>query len=473
MSSSTMLYLSIALVALIAVAIAFGLVYISRLSTQAKSIEERKKRDEDDALVRKAADKSLDENVYEELKTLLDSSQRSQEVTKKLLELFAKEMDGRLSLANQQIAKKYEKVIEEKVKDQELVWKKYNEVLAEKKETDAVIRSVAEGLVVVGPDGKVVMMNPAAEKMLGVSRKEKIGKPINEGIREEALVSLVKVSPEDGNREIELDSMQDETRKTIRASSAVIENEDGQTVGMVSVLSDITRQKELDRLKSSFVASVSHELRTPLVSIDKSLSLLLSKTAGPLSATQEQFLVIAERNLKRLGRLIDDLLDLSKLEAGRVELKRQQVSLAGLIDECVDTLTNWAGTKSISITKQIHDGLPPVDADPDRLTQVVINLVGNAIKYTPKGGSVTVAAAAGDRHVQVSVADTGIGIARENIDKVFDKFYQVGEKVTADISGTGIGLSIAKELVELHGGKIWVESEKGKGSRFIFQLPVG
>jgi PAS domain S-box-containing protein len=342
-------------------------------------------------------------------------------------------------------------------------------VLSAKKETEAVIRSVAEGMVVVDAEGKVIMMNPAAERLLGVSNKEKIGKSLLEGLKEEQLVSLA----DKAGKEIELVSAHDETKKVLRASSAVVENENGQTVGMVSVLSDITKQKELDRMKENFVASVSHELRTPLVAIDKSLSLVLDKNSGEISETQRQFISIAERNLKRLGLLVNDLLDLSKLEAGKMELKRQASSIDKVIQETVDSLNNWARTKSINMETRLEQGLPELNINPDRIIQVLNNIIGNAIKFTPERGSIFIEAKLNsrERQVQISVADTGPGIAKENLSKVFDKFYQAGERASNDISGTGIGLAIAKEIVELHGGKIWAESEKGSGAKFIFTLP--
>lgn len=298
--------------------------------------------------------------------------------------------------------------------------------MVEKKDTEAVLKSIAEGLVVVDSEGKVIMMNPAAEKLLGVERKNKIGKNLLEGLKEERLVSLIKGSEKE--REIELISQQDETKKILRASSAVIEDENGRTVGMVSVLSDITKQKELDRMKSQFIASVSHELRTPLIAIEKSLSLLLSKAVGPISETQEQFLSIAERILKRLSRLINDLLDLSRLEAGRMRLETNPSSIEKIIDECVETFITWANTKSIKIEKRIQKNLPLVNIDPIRINQVLNNLIGNAIKFTPKNGRIIVEASLYPKEIRVSVADTGIGIPKDALNKVFDKFYQVHER---------------------------------------------
>jgi len=435
--------------------------------------EEERRRHEDEEASLLQQNKSLGENVEEVLSQLTDSDKLSRQASQRIVDIFSREVKKHIEDNTKQVAKHYEMILEEKTKDQEIVWKKYNSALVEKKQTDAVIRSVAEGLVVVGPDGKVLMMNPAAEKLLGVSKKEKVGKPINEDLREEQLITLTKKNNETGGKEIEFASESDETKRILRASSAVIENENGETVGMVSVLSDITRQKELERMKTGFVASVSHELRTPLIAIDKSLQLILSKTTGPLSETQEQFLTIAERNLKRLSRLIDDLLDMSKLEAGKMTLNRQPAAMAKIITDSVFAMDNWAKSKSVTIAQNIDEHMPDVNVDADRVTQILNNLIGNAIKFTPAQGTITVSAKAKKPgEIEVSVRDTGIGISAENLVKVFDKFYQVGERVSTDISGTGLGLSIVKELVELHGGKIWVDSEKGQGAIFTFILPV-
>jgi len=458
----------------ISILIAIFLVNFARASGQARlktdGLMRRSSLEQDTSLL----DDSLRNTIFEEVSHVVDSSEQGREIMKKVTGIIAEELEKKVELHTQELSEKYETILEQKNKAEEIAWKKYDKVLSDKKNTDAVIRSVAEGLVVVNAKGKVIMMNPAAERLLDVSKKEKIGKGLLDNLKEEQLVSMIKGDSDQEDREIEVISHQDETKKILRASSAVIENENGQTVGMVSVLSDITKQKELDQMKSNFVASVSHELRTPLVAIEKSLSLILNGTTGAISPQQEQFLTIAERNLKRLGRLINDLLDLSKLEAGRLDLRTQPVSIEKIITESVESLKSWADTKSIEIRKNMQPGLPEVNVDTDRITQVLNNLLGNSIKFTPEKGIIVVEAVLAENRnwLCVSISDNGIGISKEALPKVFDKFYQVGERVPTDITGTGIGLSIAKEIVELHGGKIWAESEAGSGTKFIFTLPL-
>ncbi|MFA5118465.1 MAG: ATP-binding protein [Candidatus Omnitrophota bacterium] len=355
--------------------------------------------------------------------------------------------------------------------------KKHSKVVqSEKDRIDNIIHHMADGLVVVDPQGKILLMNPQAETMLGVNHQYS-GTPIKDLVKDDHLLTVVKDIPtakdEVMQKDIELVGSNETTKKILRTSSAVVEDSFGKTVGMVTILNDVTKQKELDQIKSNFVANVSHELRTPLVAIQKSISLILEKTAGEISEPQEQFLSIAERNLKRLSLLINDLLDLSKLEAGQMRIKRSLCRIDKVIGDSTESLNIWAKTKAIEIRKSVQEGLPEINIDANRIIQVLNNLIGNSIKFTPQNGLITVEAKASPEKQEcyVLVKDNGIGIEEQNLKKVFDKFYQIGEKSTADVGGTGIGLAVAKEIVELHGGKIRVESKRGEGTVFTFTLP--
>lgn len=350
-------------------------------------------------------------------------------------------------------------------------------ILDEKERVDTVIRNLAEGVLVVDKSGKVLLMNPAAEKLLGVKQSEKVGKHVTEGIKEEQMVAMTSgdLRDQEGavSKKVELVSLNDQTKRILQASTAVIENEDGQTVGMVSVLSDVTRQKEMEELKTKFVSNVSHELRTPLVAIQKSLDLIIAKELGEVNPEQQKFLDIAHRNISRLSRLINDLLDISKIEAGGMSLKPRRFKLTELIEPILVNFENWAKNKQVVIEADYSSRDLEMEADPDRLTQVLTNLVGNAIKFTPDEGKITVEAKVKrEDHIEIAVRDSGIGIAPEDQVKIFNKFVQVSLSQPQGISSTGLGLTIAKEIVELHSGKIWVESEPGKGSRFVFELPL-
>jgi PAS domain S-box-containing protein len=471
MSSLTIIYIVTATISLL---LALLLIHLARLSGQTKGLGQDKEKSAYLA-PELLSTESLKRAISHEIGAVTGLKDSAEQISDRVSVIFNEELSKKLRQEMEEAGRKYETIIEQKSQSEEIAWQKYNKISSDKKQTEAVIRSIADGLLVVDGQGKVLMMNPAAEKLLGVSKKDKIGRSLSENLKEEQLISLVKGNSQDQSkqgREIELISQQDETKKILRASSAVIEDENGKTVGMVSVLSDITKQKELEQLKSNFVANVSHELRTPLVAMSKSISFILSKAAGEITENQEQFLSIAERNLKRLSILINDLLDLSKLDAGKMELKRDNLSIEDVIDEIIASLNTWAQTKSIVLEKNIHKGLPKVFIDSDRMIQVFNNLIGNAIKFTPNNGRIIIEVKLSTGQIEVSIQDNGIGIDPEDLPKVFEKFYQTGERASTDIGGTGIGLSIAREIIQLHGGKIWAESEKGKGAKFIFTLPL-
>ena len=251
-----------------------------------------------------------------------------------------------------------------------------------------------------------------------------------------------------------------------------------------------TRLQELDRLKSEFVSSVSHELRTPLTAIRMSVDNLVDGVAGDMSPTVQRYLVRVRDNTDRLTRLIADLLDLSRIEAGRMEVRIETLSVLELIRETLETLLPVAAEKQLELRVMPGEEVPAVAADRDRTQQILTNLVGNAVKFTPAGGRITVAArrissaglpaadsrqTAPDPHsqmVEIAVEDTGEGIPGDQLEAVFDKFHQVGRDGRSTVQGTGLGLAIARSLVELMGGSIRVESQLGAGSRFTFTLPT-
>ncbi|MDP3920278.1 MAG: ATP-binding protein [Candidatus Omnitrophota bacterium] len=358
-----------------------------------------------------------------------------------------------------------------------------NKIRREKACVDTVIRNLGEGLLVVDAEGKVVLMNPAAERLLNVKQGEKAGRHVREGLSEAHMLAMssgnLKDFSQSTEKKTEVIALNDDTRKVLQASTAVIENENGQTVGMVSVLSDVTRQKDLEELKEKFVANVSHELRTPLVAIQKSLALIIEEEVGAVNPEQKKFLTIAHRNIDRLSRLINSLLDVSKLEAGKMALRPTKFPVRELLLQTLATMDTWLKDKKIKVETRFSAADLDVEADADRITQIVTNLLGNAVKFTPENGTITVTAEAvidaeipGGKAIEVAVCDTGIGIAADDLTKIFDKFVQVGLAQPSGVSSSGLGLTITKEIVELHSGKIWAESELNKGSRFAIRLPV-
>jgi signal transduction histidine kinase len=238
--------------------------------------------------------------------------------------------------------------------------------------------------------------------------------------------------------------------------------------------------RRIDGMKTEFVSVASHELRTPLAAIKNAVQLVLKGTAGKINENQEKFLSMAERNINRLTNILNDLLNLSRIESGKIELNFENIRLKEIIELTASFLKPHADGKSIQIDVEVHEQLPVVYGDQEKIEQILTNLIGNAIKFTPEGGKILITAIPlskdqkggyGDR-VAVSVKDTGIGIPPEHLDAIFEKFHQVEGSLHRSVSGTGLGLAITKGLVEAHQGKIWVESELEKGSTFTFTLPI-
>lgn len=416
----------------------------------------------------------LDPNeILDQLKILSGSAKNQKKAAMTISSLLDEKVQEKVTAVKQEMTEKYGKLVEEKSQAAAEAQKKFKKTLSEKKQTEAIVRSVAAGVVVVNNKGEVLLMNPAAEKLLDTNQKDKIGQPLNEGAKDEQLFSMVKSTSLDGETDIEIDSQED-TKRILRSSSAVIEDENGQTVGMVTVLNDITKQKELDELKSQFLSNITHELRNPIGAIKQSIAVILEETAGPLTDPQQKFLSNAKRNLDRLSALIDDILDLSKLEANKMEIKLQTAAIDTVINEVCETLDTWAKNKGITLSKDIQKNLPEITIDPDRIIQVLINIISNAIKFTPEKGTITVGAKLSekDSQMEISIADTGVGIPKDDLPKIFGKFHQAKNRSAGDKSGTGLGLTIAQELVQLHGGEISVDSEEGKGTTFTFTLAL-
>jgi signal transduction histidine kinase/DNA-binding response OmpR family regulator len=242
--------------------------------------------------------------------------------------------------------------------------------------------------------------------------------------------------------------------------------------GMVAALRDISREVEVERLKNEFISTVSHELRTPMTSIKGYTDLLFLGMAGGLSDGQRSFLQIIKANADRLTALVNDILDISRIETGRIRLDIEALHLTEILSNVVLAFQEQYREKDLVLHWDKPEGLPLVRGDKDRVTQIFTNLIANAWQYTLPGGSVTVSVRRVDRFVQVDVADTGIGISEDNINRIFDRFYRVDDPVVEEASGTGLGLSIVKMFVDMLGGKIWVSSELGKGSTFSFTLPL-
>ncbi len=248
-----------------------------------------------------------------------------------------------------------------------------------------------------------------------------------------------------------------------------------QFLGTVSVFRDITREIELDRMKSEFVATVSHELRTPMTSIKGYADLLLLGAAGGVTDQQQRFLSTIKTNADRLSILVNELLDISRVDRGIVKLNLMPTDVQDVVDLTVNHLQSRISgeNKQLRVIVNIPEDIPQIRADYDKFTQILNNLVDNAFNYTRAGGTVTITAKADGPNVLFSVADTGIGIAREKQERVWQRFFRDDdEDLVKATSGTGLGLSIVKEYVNMHNGEIWLESETGKGTTFFVRIPI-
>lgn len=258
--------------------------------------------------------------------------------------------------------------------------------------------------------------------------------------------------------------------RRLRIFSTTVNDEVGQPMGEVRVVHDVTKEREIEEMKDEFFSTISHELRTPLSSIQGFVRLILEDEV-PDEETQREFLSIIGRQAEQLGQLVNNLLNISRLESGIFKMGREPVHLLDVLQRTVSKLRSIAQAKNIAVETKLPSSLPPVIGDEGWLEQVITNLVGNAIKFTPEGGTVRIGARQSNGEVVVEVSDTGPGIPADALDKIFTKFYRVVDDSSERPEGTGLGLHIARQIVELHGGRIWAESCVGQGSTFWFALP--
>jgi PAS domain S-box-containing protein len=329
----------------------------------------------------------------------------------------------------------------------------------------AILTGTADAIVATDADLRITLLNPAAERAFGVSFDQARGRPLGEALPYEeltqAFVRSREVDGPSGPSELPLP----DGRTLFCTVSPVAAGPKG-AGGWVSVLQDITTLKELDRMKSEFVSTVSHDLRSPLSVIRGYAEMLSHQTAGDV----QEYAARIKTSSEQMSELITDLLDLGKIEAGVGEV-RGSCQMEELVRAAVDTASFQAELRQIGLTSTVPDTLPPVLGDRGLLRQVLSNLISNALKYTLAGGSVAVRAWEDKGRVCVDVRDTGVGVPRQALPRLFEKFYRVPRPETEHIPGTGLGLAIVKAIVEGHGGQLWVESEVGEGSTFGFCLP--
>jgi len=350
------------------------------------------------------------------------------------------------------------------------------EVEEKVREFEATIESSPFGVLMVNMNGGITQMNASVRRMLeagtnhlGQSYERVIS---NEQIRD-AIYKALKQGEESGE---EITITRGDDGRTVeqhfQMQTTLVRGEDQQPIGVLAAFNDITEIRNVERMKTAFVSTVSHELRTPMTSIQGFIQTLLEDPEEEYydRAMRREFYTIINSECERLKRLINDLLNVSRIERGvALEMNFQSMSLAELVDKVIKIQSGY--TNKHILKTEIQPGLPNIVADPDKIDQVLTNLVNNAIKYSPDGGTITIKVTYDSQFVQVAVSDQGLGIPKDQIGKVFQKFQRVDSNDRRSIPGTGIGLFLVKDFVERHGGKIWVESEYGKGSTFTFSLP--
>ncbi len=358
----------------------------------------------------------------------------------------------------------------------------YHDVNARRERWEAVFRFTDEGIVIFDGEGKIVGFNPAAINMTGYEAAEAIGKPfvkIVKSISKEG-TDLARVSPV--NRILaegitvakseQLLEVKGGVRLWTEVSYSPIFDDAGRVTSGIAIIRNIQKDREIEEIKSDFISIVSHELRTPLTAIKGFLSMVLKEDFGALNEKQEKYLGRVYQSNQRMIHLVEDLLDVSYIESGKINLTIKPVAMDDIISEVLAEVAPKATSRDIQVQVARRTKLPMVLADGTRLHQVLLNLVDNGIKYSPNGSLVKVDFTLRGDELITSVTDQGVGITKSQLDRLFTKFGRIYNPMSVQAGGTGLGLYITKNLVESHGGRIWVTTREGKGSKFSFSLPI-
>jgi PAS domain S-box-containing protein len=348
----------------------------------------------------------------------------------------------------------------------------------------AILEAVADGVLVTDAKRLITLFNESAEKILGLERSSVLGKSMEHfsglfGRATRSWMQTIATWSQDpssyvaGDTFAEQFTLEDGRVISVHLAPVSLRND---FLGTVSIFQDISHQVEVDRLKSEFVATVSHELRTPMTSIKGYVEVLLMGAAGALTETQTHFLQVVKTNTERLAVLVNDLLDISQIEAGRVKLSLQPLNLEEVATQAISELQRrtQGSDKAVTVHKEFQPGLPRVVADGDRIRRILDNMLDNAYQYNLPGGRIIIRLHRVEDDVQVDIKDTGVGIPPQDQERVFERFFRGESTLNLGVAGTGLGLSIVQNLIQMHGGRIWLESSgiPGEGSTFSFTLPV-
>jgi len=396
------------------------------------------------------------------------------ELEKKAKQIGEGDLDSRIEIKTKdeigELAKEFNSMTEKLQEYDEL---NVQRLVSEKKKSEAIVKSISSPLIVTDSEHKIVLLNPAAEELFDISESQVLKKHFLEEINDEEIFNLMKntaeKSDENGFTEDSITFQREDTDLHYKTSAMPVFNDSGDLELIVTIFENITKYKELDEMKSEFVSTVSHEFRSPLTSMNMSIKMLLNNKFGEINDKQEELLETAQEDCERLKNLVSDLLDLSKIESGKIEMDLQDTNLEEIVQSSVKPFKKKAEEKNIDLSTNMEQDLI-VYADFNKITWVITNLIGNAMRYTPEDeGKINVKAEKKGNIIYVSVKDNGEGIPKRFQDKIFDKFVRV-QRDEQDTGGTGLGLAISKEIIEAHGGRIWVNSKPGEGSRFTFTL---
>ncbi len=350
----------------------------------------------------------------------------------------------------------------------------YIELRERTEQLERAFESFSAGVILVNNNGKISLVNKTAlQAFCGGTDGNIIGKPFTQVVTHDKVRSILTTALSEKTELTDEVEIYEPEERIYRVETSVVRDEHGNPTGIVALFSDITEIRRLERMKTEFVSAVSHELRTPLTSIKGFIATLLEDREGYFDAeTRYEFYQIIDQETDRLRRLIEDLLNLSRIERGvALQPHWQRVDLEKVIDRVLTIQRSY--TDKHQLIADIPEPLPPIVADEDKIDSVLTNLVNNAIKYSPNGGEIRVRAVREDNTILISVQDQGIGIPKDKLTKIFEKFERIDTKETRAAGGTGLGLYLVKHLVELHEGQIWAESEgPGKGSTFYVRLPI-
>jgi two-component system, NtrC family, sensor histidine kinase KinB len=344
------------------------------------------------------------------------------------------------------------------------------QLLRTQQSTQLALDSLSDAVAILNPDGQIDLANDAARRLFGLRPAATVSEAGNDKITQMFLRVCQEEHPlQPRGYDAAIQIFIGEEEHFFLPQAIPIFDQQRQLAGVTLMLTDVTRLRRLDEVKNGLISTVSHELKTPLTSIRLAIHVLLGEKLGPLSSQQMEILATARQDSDRLHRVIEDLLDISRIESGRAEIKLQPVNVEELVLQATDKVRSAFLDRKITLNINVAADVPRVLIDPVRFQLVFDNLLSNALKYTPSGGQVRITAQAEDGTVRFAVADTGVGIAPEHLPRVFEKFFRVPGQEHID---SGLGLTIAKEIVEAHGGAIEVASQPGQGTKFSFTAPA-